>query len=123
MSGGQHRGIELREIVVEVPTDVAWRITTGIGLGGYEVRGGEEYVSTSVEDFETFPLRDEASRTEFVREGGPDGGPVLDVHVDVGLGQVTIIETTPAGDADATTSDPDTDTDSPDTDTDSEELS
>ena len=77
-----------------MPAGVAWRVTSELGLGEYRVRGDGVRTTETVED--TFPLRDgEEFGSVFVREGGPDDGPVLDVLVDVGFGQITIRETTP----------------------------
>ena len=82
------------EVDLTLPADVAWRVTSELGLGEYRVRGEDVRLSETVE--ETWPLDDgETFGTDFVRTGGPADGPVLDVLVDVGAGQITIRETTP----------------------------
>lgn len=70
--------------IVRLPDDVAWRVVANVGIGVVDLRdlSGRVVNSRSVDEFGT-SLR-------VVHEGGSETGPVLDVQIEVALGNIDI---------------------------------
>lgn len=75
------------EVVVVVPNDVAWRVTGEVRIGEIVVSRPDGRTVDSTEDVGNALTLDQA--------GGPRGGEVLDIHVDVRLGQLTVVTDQP----------------------------
>ncbi len=71
------------EVILTVPAEVPWRVVGDVGLGELVVRTDDGVERLSSEDVGN-PL-------EIDRAGGPQDGDVLDIRVDVRLGELTII--------------------------------
>lgn len=71
------------EVMLTTPTDVPWRL---VG----EVRIGEIVVDEGVGDRERLSTEDVGDGLRVLRTGGPQDGEVLDIVVDVRLGQLTV---------------------------------
>jgi hypothetical protein len=70
--------------IVRLPDDVAWRVVANVAIGVVDLRdlSGRVVNSRSVAEFGT-SLR-------VVHEGGSETGPVLDVQIEVALGNIDI---------------------------------
>jgi phage shock protein PspC (stress-responsive transcriptional regulator) len=72
------------EVILTLPSEVPWRVVGEVGLGELTVRSEDDGVQRQSSEDLGNPLK-------VTRTGGPQDGDVLDVRVDVRLGELTII--------------------------------
>lgn len=68
------------EVVLTTPTDVPWRVVGKVGLGDTSITTDDTRVQRDSSDNLGSPL-------EVLRTGGPQDGPVLDIVVDLRIGE------------------------------------
>lgn len=71
------------EVVLITPTDVPWRVVGTVGLGDTSVTSNDALVQRNSSDNLGSPL-------EVLRTGGPQDGPVLDIVVDLRVGELDL---------------------------------
>lgn len=71
------------EVVLITPTDVPWRVVGTVGLGDTSITSNDTLVQRNSSDNLGSPL-------EVLRTGGPQDGPVLDIVVDLRIGELDL---------------------------------
>jgi phage shock protein PspC (stress-responsive transcriptional regulator) len=84
------------QVVIELPADVRWRLGASVGLGEVRIETDGEAEVVASDDAGVTTTRDglEGMSLDVRRTGGPATGPLLDIDVDLGIGEVRLVTTT-----------------------------